>query len=459
MRDAASLSLGRFAGIRPPVVLIGDLTLVRPLGHAGIPVVLVTADPDEPTLRSRYVGASCLVPGFEGTARAETLERLLAIADAAARELGCKLPLFCGSDAHLEVVYGGRRAIEEAFLVLLNDEKLAWALLDKRRFAALCERASLAAPKTADPERPLAEAVAELREPLLVKPRRKGGFRRLRDALFGGTAKARVFATRRELLAHPLVAAHAGELLVQELVETGPEGLLSFHAVADEGGTLLAWFCGKKLRTYPPFGGESAYIETIDAPEVVLAGRDVAAKLGLRGPFKIDFARDARTGELFVLEVNARFSLWHYLGAKSGVNLPAVAYEHLVYGLAPTRPARARPSQRWLHAYRDYHAFCEERGARASAASWLRSVAHPRLAFDVFAWDDPKPFFAWAIDHLAKRRKRRDEARALVRHPRQPRSAARGDRALPVAWRRPRALPRRSRGVRRRLGRVRAARA
>src|SRR6188474_2813924 len=38
-----------------PAVVLGDLTLVRPVGWAGIPVVAVSPQPDDVAFRSRYV--------------------------------------------------------------------------------------------------------------------------------------------------------------------------------------------------------------------------------------------------------------------------------------------------------------------------------------------------------------------------------------------------------------------
>jgi hypothetical protein len=57
----------------------------------------------------------------------------------------------------------------------------------------------------------------------------------------------------------------------------------------------------------------------------------VLARLGVPGVAKLDFKRDD-PGRLHLLEINARFNLWHDPGAVAGVNLPAT----VCYGRSPS---------------------------------------------------------------------------------------------------------------------------
>ena len=106
----------------------------------------------------------------------------------------------------------------------------------------------------------------------------------------------------------------------------------------------------------------------------------------------MDFKRSADTGRFYLLEINTRFNLWHYLGASAGVNLPEVAYRYLLGGRKPSH-AEANTRVRWLHLQYDLRAFRELRARRElSLAQWLRSLAHRPLVYDLFSWSDPKPF-------------------------------------------------------------------
>jgi predicted ATP-grasp superfamily ATP-dependent carboligase len=153
-------------------------------------------------------------------------------------------------------------------------------------------------------------------------------------------------------------------------------------------------------------------------PRVDAAGRDIAARLGLKGPFKIDLIRDARTSALYTLEINARYTLWHYLGAASGVNLPLIAYELLVHRRRPERPLRPAPRHRWLNLYADWLAFREQRqGGGIRLGAWIKSVARPATVYEAFAWEDPGPF-AWWIGNAVVQKVKHGALRDRVGHPR-----------------------------------------
>jgi predicted ATP-grasp superfamily ATP-dependent carboligase len=380
---------------QPPAVVAGDLTLIRPLGWHGVPVVAVTTDLGDPNLRSRFVDGHCLVTGHGPAHEVPLLRQLVTLGERLREALGRPVPLFYGQDSDLELLYRHRRLLERHFLFVINDEPLAWSLHDKSRFATLCEAAGVLVPRTVTPSRrdPPEPAIAELRPPLVVKPSSKSDWKGIQQSFFDGRGKARVFASAAELCAHPAFAALVDQVVVQEYIEAPVTALSSFHGFAAQDGRLLASFCGRKLRTWPPVAGESALCELVIDPDVETAGRTVVERLGIRGPFKIDLLRDPRGGTIYTLEVNARFNLWHHLGAAHGVNLPALAYDYLVHGRAPARPPEYQPRARWLSFYRDYHAFREDDGL--SVGRWVASWLLSPTVHETFAWDDPLPFFGW----------------------------------------------------------------
>jgi predicted ATP-grasp superfamily ATP-dependent carboligase len=399
-----NIALERLRGGPVPVVVLGDLTLVRPLGAARIPVVLAALGADDVTRHSRYVQHHLEVPGFEPEHADASAARLCALGARLHALLGRKVPLFYNSDRHLEMLYRHRAAFSESFLLPLNDEPLAGALHDKARFYPLCEAHGVLVPRTLQSADEIEASLQALREPLLVKPKRKTAWRPLQRALLGGDGKARVFATRAALRAHPEFARFQDEIIVQECIAGDVGSLYSFHGYVSTAGRLLAAYGGRKIRTWPMFAGESCFIELVKFPALEAAGREVIERLGLRGPFKIDFIRDAVTGRFYTLEINARFNLWNQLGAAHGINLPALAYDSMVHGREPTQSPDYTPRYRWLDAYRDYLTFREEhqRGA-LGWSEWLSSLASPRIVYETFAWRDPLPFVQWATAFVRER--------------------------------------------------------
>jgi len=166
------------------------------------------------------------------------------------------------------------------------------------------------------------------------------------------------------------------------------------HVDGDAAGKIAGEFTGRKIRTRPDHYGHSTALETTDSADVLALGRSLVQKLKLRGVAKFDFKR-APDGRLFLLEVNARFNLWHHLGARAGVNIPALVYADLA-GTERPAPAVARPGLRWCKPWRDVSA---ARAAGMSLIAWLSWFAGAE-AKRVVAWDDPLPIIgasSWVI--------------------------------------------------------------
>jgi predicted ATP-grasp superfamily ATP-dependent carboligase len=390
----------------PAAVVLGDLSLVRPL--AGVRVVVATGDSSNGARYSRHVHTVWPLPAHNAGSHDAELAELTALGRPLCDRLGERAPLFYGSDWQLELLYRNREALSRYFRFQINDDQLAWTLHEKAKFYALCERLGIRVPRMllqgGEHEAAAERILTSWQEPVLVKPGRKPYDAALKRLGFGKCIKAKAFASGREVLDHPGLLALRDQLIVQELIPSRAQDLYSFHGFCADDGRLLAWFCGHKLRTFPDFGGESALIELVNDAELERHGRDLVEKLQLKGPFKIDLVRDPRDGRFVALEVNARFSLWCDLGAAHGANLLGVAYDYLVEGRTPARPHKVSPRFRWLDAYRDYLGLRQKRPGLLGLFRHLGPILSSPCIYDTFAWDDPLPCLRWWQSFLKRRR-------------------------------------------------------
>ena len=364
-------------------MLLGGIDLVRAFGLADIPVIVASPEAATPAMVSRHCIGRCILPPL--AQREAVVERLLRAGDELMRMLGCRVPLFYGDDDYLGLVQEFRTALSERYLFLLNDPALARALHSKALFQALAESRGLAVPRRLD-----WETLERFDAPVLVKPNVKTAWSssKVYCKLFGGAGKARIFSSGRAARQNAIVQCLAPELAFQEYVPGDDRSLWSFHGFADEGSQLLACFVGRKIRTYPALTGDSSYLELAHDDALSALGGEIVARLGLKGLFKIDFKRHAETGRFHVLEINARSNLWHYLGAKNGVNIAAVAYEHVTRGVRPAALS-AGTKYRWLCLSLDWRAF---RTSDLGFGQWLASLFAAAKIYHLFAWDDPLPF-------------------------------------------------------------------
>jgi D-aspartate ligase len=397
------LDLSRFRPGQPPVVLVGGLNLVRALGLAGIDTIVATWDPEEPALASRYCTGKVLLPrpGPDGAA-ADALVRL---GEALAGRLGRRIPLMYGSDGALTLVQSQRERLQRHFLFLLPEPEVATALVAKDRFGGFARHRGLPVPRSLAWLGDGPGSVVGTEGPVLVKPSDKVDWHHsaLCQRLFGGDGKARLFDSGAEAANHPVVQEFHRNLTFQEYVPGGDPDHWSFHGFADETGHVVESFVGRKIRTFPTGSGESAYIELARDDDLAALGRELAIRCPLRGFFKMDFKRDPRDGRWHLLEINARGSLWMYLGAVNGVNLARAAYDYLVFGLKPAASSQ-RSDYRWLAIGLDYRAF-RELSARGELGlgRWIASILSARKIYNVFSWSDPAPWIATWKGKLGRR--------------------------------------------------------
>jgi D-aspartate ligase len=363
----------------PLALVMGDVDMVRALGVAGISSAFFGFDDDAGRL-SRHVRAS--LPWIDQWERQDELvEALLAFARAQPEPP----VLFPQMDATLLVASRHRARLAERFRFTLADAELIEQLVDKGRFQALAAERGLPVPP-AQRLRPVAgepPPALEVPFPLVIKPlTRTPGW----TGLAGASKALHVLGHEDWAATWPDLSELPTELLAQQLI-AGPESRIeSFHVYVDESGAVAGEFTGRKIRTFPLDYGHSTAVEVVTLPDVAELGRDVVARLGLKGVAKLDFKRDDGGG-LHLLEINPRFNLWHYPGAIAGVNLPALAYADLTGRERP--PVAAQPRRiAWVDPLQDMRA---ARADGVSPLAWLRFLAGCR-AICGLAWADPAPF-------------------------------------------------------------------
>jgi D-aspartate ligase len=360
--------------------VIGDMDLVRPLALANVRcAVLAPPGSGAEFSRSARISLGWVDPWSQPEA---LIERLLAFG----RAQPSPPVLFYEGTADLLAISRHRDTLREAFRFVVADALLVVDLTDKYRFQLLAERLDLPVPRTRclDPPSDPAGWRVDLRYPLLIKPvtRRFDAWGKIAP-----DAKAVAVDDPEELRRlWDRLAAAGVQILAQELVR-GPESQIeSYHTYVDAEGTLVADFTGKKIRTRPARFGYTTSLSMTDADDVAALGRQIVRRLELTGVAKLDFKRTA-DGQLRLLEVNPRFTLWHHPAAVAGVNIPALVWSDL--NELPRPPVgRARAGVTWCDLWEDAAA---ARGAGELGLRWAAWAARCDTKSG-FAWNDPMPF-------------------------------------------------------------------
>jgi len=377
--------------VKPAVVLSG-LSILRCFADEEIPTLVISANPGDVTLRSRYCRQKRLIasPVSEPARAISDLEEL-------GKSFSERPVLYYGDDSMLLLISRNRERLAKYYRFQLPEPELVEQLVDKTQFACLADSGGLPVPRTVTSGRAgtAKEALKFVSLPCVVKPNlHEGWCERRAVTQRGGIPQKALRAENAGQLdsLYRTVGEFTNDFVVQEYVPGGDDCIYSFHGYFNSHSEPLAWYVGRKIRTYPKESGASTYLELVKEPEVVELGMEILKKLKFVGPVKIDFKKDPARNRYYLLEINARFNLWNYLGAASGVNLPLIAYRDLT-GQACEPQTDYRTGVRWLAFGDDLRTFVRHYrpAGELSWGRWLRSYGSKKV-YQTFSWRDPYPF-------------------------------------------------------------------
>lgn len=381
-----------------PVLLLGgqenSLALTRHLGGLGI-AVRISGTSSCWALHSRLCRQSFRVPA--GRPAADHWKELLL--SPGSSTLHGHLIFACNDEA-IEFVAEHHRQLEAHYRFDDSLPELQLAMLDKMRTLELARSVGVPVPNfwrmesAADIERMRGEVVF----PAMVKPIHSHKF----TQVFG--QKLFIVKDSVDELVEKIRLAHqrSQEVMVVEMIP-GPDDLTSsLFTYIDGTGRHLYDYTKRVLRRYPVNRGGACHHITEWLPETAELGRKFFDGIGFRGIGNIEFKRDARDGQLKVIEVNARFTAPQLLIINSGAPIDLIIYCYLTGQDGPAFDHYEQFRRLW-YPLKDFLAFRQlhARG-ELSLAGWLRSVMHRRTDFPVGSWRDPIPAIVHGISTASR---------------------------------------------------------
>ena len=302
------------------------------------------------------------------------------------------------SDDRVQEVADLTPALRERFLSSTAPSHVVRALLDKQLLAELLAGRGLPHPRTIDVRD--AGEFAHL-EPVLhgnafLKPRDSLSFnRRYGVKAFRVTSRDDAVARFEQLHGHPVV--------LQEYIPGDASRHYFIDGFIDRHGVTSALFARQRVRMYPhDFGNSSSMISI--APSLVTGAMATLERLlgdlRYRGIFSAEFKLDPRDEAFKLLEVNCRSWLFNGFAAVCGVDTTLMAYNDAL-GLPIERVTRYKEGAKLVYSFNDFRA-----AWRLYRRSELRVVEALKFwvgASDaLFRWDDPLPFFRYALEQSAR---------------------------------------------------------
>jgi D-aspartate ligase len=378
----------------PPAIVLGlsptGLHVVRALARAGVRVIGVCAGL-QPGRASRYLSRTIIEsdPGL-------LLHRLKSAFPEPPDGRG-KAVLIPTSDQDVEFVIRHAAALAPHFAFQPSyGDGLAAAILTKESFYELCETHKVCYPRL---WRALPADLPLLRDrinyPCMIKPSRIHDIK----AEMGGRKGWAVRDAQQFDSTVRQIPEQAGVLLLQEIVP-GPESEITLYcAHFDSASRPRQHFTARKLRQYPPGFGSASLVQATAEDESRSVAERLLSSLGYRGIAAAEFKRDSTSGELKIIEINVRPSLWFSL-TEAAQRQPVLAAYHELAGTDEELADRVQANGvRWRYTLKDVWSVLFYRlrphfllpPPNVDAVGAARATTHP-----VWAADDPLPAaFEW----------------------------------------------------------------
>jgi len=384
-----------------PAVVVGGgpngLSFVRSLGRRGVPVILFDGVGGI-ARHSRYAHAVSLPGPLQfGDEWIDALERL-------ALSLPGGAALFATNDTLISLIARHEEQLARSYRFVVPPLPVVELIVDKRSQYRFAEAHGIPIPLTRFPTSrgDVEELCSTMPFPCILKPHESAAGR----AVLG--KKAIQAEDAHELLAaFDRFATGPTKFMVQELIPGDDAQLFGYLGFWDRDGCEQNWLTKRKLRQFPAGLGDGSLHRTVDAPEVRALARTLLGAMRYRGFVNAEFKRDARNGELKLIEVNPRTAMSNQLGTAAGVDFPWLGYRYLTLGSGEVEfaPDFKRGVQ-YVDEILDLRAFLALRARGSlSTAAWLRSHAATR-GFGAWSARDPRPFLAQAWQLLNHRRAR-----------------------------------------------------
>jgi predicted ATP-grasp superfamily ATP-dependent carboligase len=367
----------------------GEISVVRTLGRQGVPVTVVSENPEAISLKSKYCRESILVDSIAGD-YGKTLEVLVSYA----RKQDRKPVLFPTADPDLKLIAELRDELSDHYHVIATRKDLVENLMDKRKFFALAKAQGFPIPTTVLPESldDLRKVSGQMRYPVILKPSLPSAWTQDDVKEITGSKKALIVPSRDDLIAlYGRIAEHSRDMIVQEFIGGRDDNHYDLHVYMDGNSEPVGCFTGRKVRIYPAYAGTGCFVESVYIKELADLGVGMLRKIAFTGLANFNFKRDPATNEFKLLEINPRTSSWNIMDARCGVNLPFIAYADAA-GIPFTRPGTQQERVKYVYMASDIKAFLEyRRNGDWTLGSWLASFRGKKV-YQMYATDDLLPF-------------------------------------------------------------------
>jgi predicted ATP-grasp superfamily ATP-dependent carboligase len=375
----------------PPAVVVGlsitGLGTVRALARAGIQVIGVDSNFNQPSARTRYCKKiSCSDINKEDV----LLKTLIAIS----KKNKEKPVLFLSTDMSVIIASENRDLLNNYFIFNLPSKFEVRMLMDKSLFADFAKNNGFQIPQTfvVNNLNNIQTVSKNIQFPCIIKPS-------YRKPTWDKSTSNKVFKiySREELVAVFKSISHlADRFIVQEFVP-GPDSEVYFCLLwYNSFSQPVASFTGKKIMQWIPEFGSTCTAESYTNNDSVLNDSiKLFNSVKYKGIGSVEYKKDSRDGLLKIIEPTVgRADLQSAIAYHNGINIPLMEYCDCLRLESLTIPNISKKVF-WINEENLFWVLTNER-KRYPRKVWLQ-LMRGRKYFALFDRSDLAPFFRFLL--------------------------------------------------------------
>lgn len=376
-------------GLNNKAVVLGSsyyisLSTIRSLGIEKIYTVsMAFKENDGYADKSKYIDEKYIVPHYK-----DDTEAFINYLIEYARKQDKKPVLIPCHDSYLEVIDEYFCELKKYYLLPQTTQGLYTELMDKGTLAKLAERKGMKIPETVHiGEEDFYKKIDEIvTYPCLVKPIDSPSFVEIfRKKLFKVNTK--------EELDYALKQAKDvnQEVIVQRIIPGFDDHMYTYDAYLNQESKVTHWATFQKLRQFPINFGASVYTRQHYVPKLNEIGAKFLEEIQYKGFAEIEFKKDAKTGEFYLIEINVRITNFNQLLTKLGLNIPHIMYQELIGAPLPPKFINKTTNRAFIHLMEDTFAIRDYLATKQlSVFQVIKSYFRPK-AYAIWDWKDMKP--------------------------------------------------------------------
>jgi D-aspartate ligase len=367
----------------PPVVVAGayqtGVVLMRNLARRGVRVYACDSNPSQPGFHTVY-GKTYLCPNPDDQPQA-----WLSFMVDLASKIGTKPVLIASADQFVTAIAEHVPELEKHFIFSQSSSSVHSLLATKKRQYDIASSHGLPTSRTqfVQTASDLDTFVSTARFPCLIKPLHCRDWERLPENHPLRNGKLVVADTAQELRNHyRTISALTPDVIVQEVIEGPDTAKLVYMACYGRRGNRLGSCILRQVRTSPIYFGSASVVEPVDDPEADRLSDEFLRSVGYVGICELELKRDARDGQVKLIEANPRYSVTADAAPYAGVDIGWLHYLDLV-GMDVQPVKQSSRNYRHIVLHRDFATYRSY--LQAGLANWkdiLRSYRPPVYFFD-----------------------------------------------------------------------------